>query len=80
MTYRISQHAADEMARRTILTSELDAAMANAPGEASREGLYVRQAVVGTYLIRAVVNPRITPELVVTVYRTSKLKKYGAKS
>lgn len=78
MNYRTSQHAKTEMARRNIGDSELAAVMSSTPGIPSRDGLVVRQSVVGSYLIRAVVNPTVDPELVVTVYRTSKLKKYGA--
>jgi hypothetical protein len=47
-------------------------------GTTSRDGLEVRQAIVNSYLIRAIVNPATDPETVVTVYRTSKLTKYGA--
>ena len=79
MPYRISQHAAAEMGRRGISEAEVSQAMANAPGAPSRDGLFVRQAIVGAYLIRVVVNPVTVPEVVVTAYRTSKLKKYGAK-
>jgi hypothetical protein len=77
MTYRISRHATDEMIRRNITDSELDAAMIQV-GTTSRDGLEVRQAIVNSYLIRAIVNPATDPETVVTVYRTSKLTKYGA--
>jgi hypothetical protein len=78
MTYRITRHAAEEMVRRGITEQELAAAMASLPGLPGRDGLEVRQTVVGGYLIRAVVNVDVKPEAVVTVYRTSKLKKSGA--
>jgi hypothetical protein len=78
MTYRITRHAAEEMVRRGITEQELAAAMASVPGLPGRDGLEVRQAVVSGYLIRAIVNHTLKPERVVTVYRTSKLKKYGA--
>ena len=48
----------------------------------ARNGLECRQSkffdpVIGKeYLLRVIINPHETPNLVVTAYKTSKLKKY----
>lgn len=82
-TYRVTDHARDEMVRRQI-TGEAVAKVLAAPEqtETVREGREVYQtrlqsdAPPKTYLLRVFVDiDRIPPE-VVTVYRTSKIAKY----
>lgn len=77
MDYRISDHALAEMERRGITATEITAAMQSSDIRAGHGGRTVRQSVMAGYLIRAVVEHWHTPPVVVTVYRTSKLGKYG---
>jgi hypothetical protein len=78
MDYELTPHAETEMQRRGICSSELALAMASADIRPGHGGRTVRQTVVEGYLIRAVVEHWRVPPRVVTVYRTSKLSKYGA--
>lgn len=76
MIYRLTQHAKDEMTRREVTVEQLESALAAIPGQPGHGGREVRQAISGGYLVRAVIETG-DPLLVVTVYRTSKLRKYG---
>lgn len=83
MEFRISNHAKTELVRRQ-LSRDLVLQVAEAPEQVvpARNGLECRQsrfpdASSGKeYLLRVIVNPKITPNLVVTVYKTSKVEKY----
>jgi hypothetical protein len=82
-TYRVTDHARDEMVRRQITEAEVAKVLA-APEqtETIREGreVYQSRLQVGeppkTYLLRVFVDIDRLPPEVVTVYRSSKVEKY----
>jgi hypothetical protein len=82
MEYRLSHHARQECERRQIPLDVLDAVM-TAPEQicAERDGAKAYQSLVKsadgrTFLVRAIVNDRQTPPVVITAYRTTKTEKY----
>ena len=82
-SYRITTHAMQEMARRNIGEEEVAKVLANPEqAEMIRTGRSVYQARIGQceplkeYLLRVFVDVDNTPPSVVTVYRTSKIRKY----
>ena len=83
-TYRLTDHAQTEMARRHISVADVTHVL-TAPEytEAVRPGCVVSQACVTwgttatTYLLRVFIDIDRQPPAVVTVYRTSKIAKYG---
>jgi hypothetical protein len=82
-TYRLTDHAQMEMARRQILASDVARVLATPEQmEVVRPGRVVYQARVAlgtppaTYLLRVFVDIDRSPPDVVTVYRTSKVTKY----
>ncbi len=82
-TYRLTDHALTEMARRHIAVADVTHVLA-APEhtEVVRPGRVVYQARVAwgptatTYLLRVFIDIDRQPPAVVTMYRTSKLAKY----
>jgi hypothetical protein len=82
-TYRLTDHAQMEMARRQISASDVTRVLATPEQmEVVRPGRVVYQARVAggtppaTYLLRVFVDLDRQPPDVVTVYRTSKITKY----
>jgi hypothetical protein len=82
-SYRITTHALQEMARRNINEEEVANVLANPEqAEMIRAGRSVYQARISQgeppkeYLLRVFVDIDDTPPSVVTVYRTSKIRKY----
>ena len=84
MEYRISQHAEDELIIRDIPRKLLDEVLQN-PGQIFREAgrptvFQSRLSPFGTHrnemLLRVVVDESRSPNVVVTVYLTSKVEKY----
>jgi hypothetical protein len=81
MTFRFSRHAEEELTRRQVprqvVQDVLDHPRQIVP---EREGRRAYQSVVDfqgkMYLVRAIVDDRVDPALVLTVYRTSKIDKY----
>jgi hypothetical protein len=84
--YRLTDHVRLEMGRRQITEEEIDRVL-SAPGQAEtlRPGRVVYQSrlelgePLKIYLIRVIVDIDRKPAEVVTVYRTSKIKKYWRK-
>jgi hypothetical protein len=82
-TYRLTDHARLEMARRQISEAEVETVL-SVPEQTTcvREGraVYQSRIEVGepgkTYLLRVVVDVDRQPAEVVTVYRSSKVQKY----
>ena len=82
-TYRLTDHAQLQMARRQISAAEVARVLA-APEQTEyvREGRAVYQSRIElgeppkTYLLRVVVDIDRQPPEVVTVYRSSKVQKY----
>ncbi|MBF0308296.1 MAG: DUF4258 domain-containing protein [Magnetococcales bacterium] len=82
MHHRFSQHALEEMAQRSINKDVVEAILSE-PQQIvpERAGLVAYQSIVdfedkGVFLVRVIINPMTDPEVVVTVYRTSKINKY----
>lgn len=82
MKFRFSNHAQREMTRRGIPPALLTAVLerpeqiVSEPGQ--RKAYQSRLDFGGgrIFLLRAIVRDDLTPALVVTVYRTSKIAKY----
>ena len=82
MKFEISRHARNEMNRREISEDLVQAVLQN-PGQIVDEygNMKAYQSITGSetgknYLVRVIVNDTVEPEKVVTVYKTSKIKKY----
>lgn len=82
MEFRVSNHAKEEMVRRSISEQHLITVM-NTPQQivSTRGDLKAYQSIVDfgngkMFLIRVIVNDNVEPAVVVTVYRTSKIAKY----
>ena len=82
MAYRLSTHAEQEMRRRQVPHWAVDAVL-NGPQQIVPErggrAAYQSQLDLGggrVLLVRAIVDDRVEPSVVVTVYRTSKIAKY----
>ncbi len=78
MKFKFSKHALEQMALREISKPIVEKVL-TAPGEIKKEGYNtVYQSIVkeGKYLIRIFVNEETNPKLIITVYKTSKIKKY----
>ncbi len=82
-TYRLTEHAKLEMARRQISDAEVSQVL-TAPEQSeavnSERVVYQSRVIWGQiprpYLLRVVVDTDREPPEVVTVYRTSKISKY----
>ena len=82
MRFKLSDHAKQEMKRRSISSALLDSVLQH-PQQVIREKggnkVYQSQLDVGAgriFLLRAIINDEVDPPIVVTVYRTSKINKY----
>ena len=81
MSFKISNHAREEITRRGLDLAEVESVLA-APGQIVQEhgGIVCYQSPVThdgkEYLLRVMVNEAIDPMVVVTIYKTSKLNKY----
>jgi hypothetical protein len=80
MDFIFSQHALEQMKERDISRETVENIMANPDQVNSYEDLTVFQSLENIdntlFLIRVFVNMRKTPNVVITVYRTSKINKY----
>ena len=81
--YRLSDHSRREMARRNITEAEVYAVLRSPEqAETIRDGRVVLQSRMTTgipattFLLRVLVDVDRDPPQVVTVYRTSKVRKY----
>ncbi len=81
MDYIFSKHALEQMLMRNIPKSVVETVLSN-PGEIIiQEKKNIYQSIVtfqgeGNYLIRVFVNTVKRPNIVITVYKTSKISKY----
>jgi hypothetical protein len=82
MSFRLSRHALEEMARRGIPQQMVDDVLAN-PQQVidmpDGKKAYQSQLDFGggrIFLLRVIVAVDVDPNLVVTVYRTTKIAKY----
>jgi hypothetical protein len=82
MTFRFSDHADQELKNRHISVSLVLGVLTNPQQKAPEmPGIMCYQSLVDfgggkTYLLRVMVNETVDPAVVVTAYRTSKIKKY----
>lgn len=86
MSFRVSRHAREEAARRSIPAELMDAVL-SAPEQiapaAGGDKAYQSKVDFGggrIFLLRVIVDDRVSPPVVVTVYRTSKIDKYWRKT
>ena len=82
LDFNLSQHAEEELVRRRIPRIFLDEVLqhpAQIVGQHGLEKVYQSRLDFGDgkiYLVRVIVDDTVSPAIVVTVYRTSKIKKY----
>ena len=86
MTFRVSDHAASELERRSIPRQLLDELLSGpqqvVAASGGRKAYQSKITFAGSriMLLRAIVDDREDPPAVVTVYRTSKIDKYWSQS
>jgi len=86
MNFRLSKHAAEELRLRRIPRQCLEDVMTNPQQivlERGNKKAYQSQMDFGSgkiFLLRAIVVDTISPAVVVTVYRTTKINKYWRKT
>jgi Domain of unknown function (DUF4258) len=82
MNFKFSNHALEEMQRRKIPISLVEAVLGNPQQTLQQDEeitIYQSQLDFGIgklYLLRVFVNIMVNPAVVVTVYRTSQTQKY----
>jgi hypothetical protein len=82
MRFRLTRHAEEELALRSIPRDLLGQVLDNPqPVHATQAGRKVYQSKLDfgggrMFLLRAIVDYRVDPAVVITVYRTSKIDKY----
>jgi hypothetical protein len=86
MNYRLCDHAEEELNRRSVPRRLLDDLMSApqqlVPASGGRKAYQSRFHLDDgrIMLLRAIVDDREDPPVVVTVYRTSKIEKYWSKA
>lgn len=86
MNFRFATHAEEEIARRgihrAVVEEVLRAPEETVPGIGGRMVFQSLRKFGGekTYLVRVVVDERVSPPLVITAYRTSRIAKYRRKA
>jgi hypothetical protein len=82
MEYKFSNHALEEMKKRKVPLSFVESVLEN-PQQTLQQNeeiiIYQSQIDFGTgklYLLRVFINVTIDPVVIITVYRTSQIKKY----
>lgn len=82
MNFRFSNHALEEMEKRKVPISFVEAVLENPQQTLQQDEeitIYQSQMDFGTgkfHLLRVFINTTIDPAVVVTVYRTSQIKKH----
>lgn len=76
MNFEFSKHALEQMELRGIPKDVVKKILAHPEQIRDEEGEKVYQSIVDNYLIRIFVNDKKNPKLIITVYKTSKIKKY----
>ena len=82
---RLSAHAVDEIRRRDLDRATVEAVAANpdqrVPAFGGRTACQSRVTEGDrVYLLRVIVDERVTPAVIVTAYRTSRIEKYWRKT
>ena len=81
LNFSISKHAEEEMVRRQISLKQVEALMDHPDQIVEAHGGLVCYQCLSTKdgkpgLLRAIINEAANPKNIVTIYRTSKIKKY----
>jgi hypothetical protein len=82
LDFNLSKHAEEELGRRKIPRAFLDEVLRHPDQvvpERGTEKAYQSRFDFGNgriFLVRVIVDDTVSPAIVVTVYRTSKIKKY----
>ena len=80
MAYQYSKHALERITERKISQSAIDRILEKPEFETDEEGKKIFGGIVEEnskpYLIRVFVNVEQEPNVVITVYKTSKIEKY----
>ena len=76
MNFEFSKHALEQMELRGIQKGIVKKILAHPEQIKDEKGEKVYQSIVNKYLIRIFVNDKRNPKLIITVYKTSKIKKY----
>lgn len=76
MNFEFSKHALEQMKLRGIPKDTIKKILTHPEQIRDEEGKKVYQAIVDNYLIRIFVNNKRNPKLVISVYKTSKIRKY----
>ena len=85
MKFEISRHAREEMVRRGIPVTVVDAILQDPEQIVNEYGnKKAYQSIIDSrtgkdYLVRVIVNDTVDPVKIVTVYKTSKIEKYWRK-
>lgn len=76
MNFEFSKHALEQMELRGIPKDTVKKILAHPEQIRDEEDEKVYQSIVDNYLIRIFVNDKKNPKLIITVYKTSKIRKY----
>jgi len=81
LNFSISKHAVEELARRQISLEQVESLMNHPDQIVEAHGGLVCYQCLSTKngkpgLLRAIINDASNPKNIVTIYRTSKIKKY----
>ena len=80
MTYVFSQHSLEQMRNRGIIKETVEKILKNPDQIIKHEDLTIFQGIEKSdqkvFLIRIFMNMKKSPNVVVTVYKTSKIDKY----
>ncbi len=84
MRYRLTDHVRQEIERRQIPLTVLEAVLAEpdqvVPARGAAKAFQSRIEIGGKiFVLRVIVDDSVDPAVVVTAYRTSKIEKYGGK-
>jgi hypothetical protein len=84
LRYKFSDHARQEIERRRISLSLLEAVLEKPDQVVPERGVlkaYQSKAEIGgkMFLVRVIVDDSVDPAVVVTAYRTTKIEKYWGK-
>lgn len=76
--YKFSKHSLEQMELRSISKELVKKVLLNPDQVNAEDGKRVYQSIVenGHSLIRIFVNHKKEPKVIITVYKTSKIKKY----
>lgn len=78
MNFEFSKHALEQMELRGIPKAVVEKILTNPVQVRDEDGNKVYQSITEDrkYLIRIFVNDKKNPKLIITVYKTSKIRKY----